>query len=151
MDYKRQYREEHKDEITAYACQYQQERKEEIAAYNGQYYQEHKAEVVARVRRYQLENPEKIREKNRRRRVCKANAITEDVDEQKIYELYDSACIYCGSKESLELDHVVPLSGGGVHAESNLVVACRSCNASKYNKILERWVQTRPDLQVWVM
>ena len=37
-----------------------------------------------------------------------------------ILELLGSKCNRCGSKERLEIDHVVPVSIGGVHKFSNL-------------------------------
>lgn len=43
-------------------------------------------------------------------------------------------CVYCGAtpdRAQLVVDHVVPLSQGGVTAESNLVAACNDCNAGK--------------------
>ena len=149
--YTRQYYAKHKEEYAAYMRQYRKDNAEEIAAYLRQWREEHKEEIAAYGRQYQLENPKKCCEIGHRYRARKLNAIIEDVDEQKIYELYDHACIYCGSEENLSLDHVVSLAGGGAHCEDNLVVACRSCNSSKNDTPLEEWAQTRPDLQVWVM
>lgn len=43
-------------------------------------------------------------------------------------------CMYCGSQfpaRVLTRDHVVPLYYGGVNTWTNLVTACRSCNARK--------------------
>jgi len=41
-------------------------------------------------------------------------------------------CAYCGERaESICLDHIEPLRFGGANDETNLVAACRSCNASK--------------------
>ncbi len=40
-------------------------------------------------------------------------------------------CAYCGSKESLTIDHVVPRSRGGGSTWDNLITACRSCNSKK--------------------
>ena len=48
-------------------------------------------------------------------------------------------CAYCGATEKLELDHIVPLSRGGIHSIGNVTVACRSCNASKNNRLLTEW------------
>lgn len=44
------------------------------------------------------------------------------------------ACVYCGSKEKLEIDHIVPASKGGATSPKNLVVACEHCNGSKSDK-----------------
>jgi len=41
------------------------------------------------------------------------------------------ACVYCGSKHNLTLDHVVAAEHGGTNDASNLVTACRSCNSRK--------------------
>ncbi len=40
-------------------------------------------------------------------------------------------CVYCSAKDSLTIDHVIPRSRGGTSTWSNLVTACRSCNAKK--------------------
>ena len=45
-------------------------------------------------------------------------------------------CMYCGLRapetgEGLTVDHVVPVALGGSDAPSNLVAACRDCNAGK--------------------
>ena len=45
--------------------------------------------------------------------------------------LLEGECAYCGSREDLTLDHVVPLSRGGTHAIDNLVAACKPCNSRK--------------------
>jgi hypothetical protein len=37
------------------------------------------------------------------------------------------------------VDHVVPLEQGGANDISNLVPACRSCNASKRDRTPEQW------------
>ena len=40
-------------------------------------------------------------------------------------------CQYCGSREDLTFDHVVPRSKGGVTSWENVVAACSSCNLRK--------------------
>jgi 5-methylcytosine-specific restriction endonuclease McrA len=42
------------------------------------------------------------------------------------------ACVYCGSADRLELDHVVPMSRGGLNRPENVVIACCPCNRKKY-------------------
>ena len=50
---------------------------------------------------------------------------------------FDGRCGYCGVKpESMEQDHIVPLSKGGQHTASNVVPACRPCNRRKRYKSL---------------
>ena len=47
-------------------------------------------------------------------------------------------CVYCGNKERLTLDHVVPRSLGGRDSWDNLVTACQACNAEKGNRTPEQ-------------
>ncbi len=45
-------------------------------------------------------------------------------------------CQYCASKQSLTVDHVLPISRGGKSSWENVVAACRTCNGKKGNKTL---------------
>lgn len=45
-------------------------------------------------------------------------------------------CYYCKKKRPLTMDHVIPLSKGGLHTQENVVPACRECNSSKRDQIL---------------
>jgi 5-methylcytosine-specific restriction endonuclease McrA len=151
LAYQQQYREDHREEILAYDQQYYAEHREEFLAYHRQYDAEHRKEARERSRQWAKANPDKAREKDRRRRARKNGATIALVDEAAIYELYDNRCVYCGTTEDLTLDHVIPLAGSGAHSEDNLVVACRSCNASKNARPLEEWLETQPHSQAWVM
>jgi 5-methylcytosine-specific restriction endonuclease McrA len=51
-------------------------------------------------------------------------------------EEYNNLCAYCNQKKPLSMDHIVPVSKGGIHDVSNIVPACRSCNSKKGNKSL---------------
>ena len=46
-------------------------------------------------------------------------------------------CQYCGSKESLTIDHVLPKSRGGRDVWDNLTTACVPCNNRKGNRTPE--------------
>lgn len=50
---------------------------------------------------------------------------------QNIYRRDGHRCAYCGTSESLTLDHVIPKSRGGASSWDNLVTACKTCNAKK--------------------
>lgn len=41
------------------------------------------------------------------------------------------ACVYCGSTEPLEVDHVEPSARNGSSLPGNLVTACHDCNHTK--------------------
>ena len=40
-------------------------------------------------------------------------------------------CVKCGSRENLEIDHVVPLARGGSNRLENLQLLCQDCNRRK--------------------
>lgn len=44
-------------------------------------------------------------------------------------------CNYCGSYDNLQVDHIHPVSKGGLTVKDNLQVLCRKCNQQKSNKI----------------
>jgi 5-methylcytosine-specific restriction endonuclease McrA len=59
-----------------------------------------------------------------------------------------TACAYCErpmrSREK-SLDHVIPLSRGGGHSTTNVVVCCRSCNSRKHARTPEEWAIAGPN------
>ena len=72
-------------------------------------------------------------------------------DDEKVKLLSGSKCSYCGSTESLALDHIFPQKFGGKDAGDNLIYACRSCNSSKGKKDMMEWMnykKTFPPLMI---
>ena len=58
----------------------------------------------------------------------------------RLVNRHDGRCAYCQTPcESLEMDHVIPLSRGGRHALANILPACPSCNRRKSSKLLIEW------------
>jgi hypothetical protein len=43
----------------------------------------------------------------------------------------DGRCMHCGSREGLEVDHILPVSRGGSSKDDNLQVLCSVCNRAK--------------------
>lgn len=54
-----------------------------------------------------------------------------------IYRRDNFKCLYCGSKEDLTLDHLIPKSRGGLNTWTNLVTCCFKCNVIKADRLLE--------------
>jgi 5-methylcytosine-specific restriction endonuclease McrA len=50
---------------------------------------------------------------------------------QNVFKRDNFECQYCGTRRELTLDHVMPSSRGGAHTWTNLVTACKRCNAKK--------------------
>jgi hypothetical protein len=70
-----------------------------------------------------------------------------DATREIILERDGRKCKTCGETENLEIDHIVPISGGGNGDESNLQVLCRHCNRSKRNKSAERVATHKKNLR----
>lgn len=52
-----------------------------------------------------------------------------------IYRRDGGKCVYCGSTQNLQLDHIIPFSRGGATTIENLQLLCQKCNLEKSNKI----------------
>jgi hypothetical protein len=50
---------------------------------------------------------------------------------QYLHHRYESRCVYCGSPDEPQIDHLMPSSRGGSDAIGNLVLACKACNQRK--------------------
>jgi hypothetical protein len=50
------------------------------------------------------------------------------------------ACIYCGSRANLTVEHILPRCCGGPDIPDNAIRICRKCNSSKGGKRLYEWI-----------
>ena len=69
-----------------------------------------------------------------------------DLTEAQWEALQDAwgGCAYCGATGgALQKDCLLPISRGGRYTLSNVVPACRSCNASKCNTELTTWLRRK--------
>lgn len=58
------------------------------------------------------------------------------VNRHRIMRRDGYACVYCGNKKELTIDHVIPKSKGGDNSWKNLVTCCSPCNLKKGDKLL---------------
>jgi len=125
---------------------------------------ENRLQVNATERARRANNPDKIRKENRAFRernpfsvaTCVANNRARKLgvlstltakDWKQIVEQNDFCCHVCGDKVSLEigsplrlsLDHILPLSRGGLNVKENVLPAHRRCNQSRNDMTLEEF------------
>lgn len=86
-------------------------------------------------------NPEKflmnMKNTNHKRRSLTKSGKISSKEWETIKKQAKFKCHWCKEKiAKLTMDHVIPLSKGGIHVASNIVPACLSCNSSKGAKIL---------------
>lgn len=160
---KQKYRETHGEEIRAYSQKYRQEHREERTAWmrrsRAQYSQERLEARRARAREYYWSHRDEERERSRkhgqterghavrrqcdnRRRALKAGlpSTLTHVEWESALAYFDHRCAYCGAPaETLQQEHVIPLSAVGGYVRENIVPACGRCNRSKRNTFLTEW------------
>lgn len=129
---------------------YREVNKEKYAEHQKAYYQENRDMILEHVKKYRQENREIVLERkkayyqtprgkaekrnsNHKRRTIKQQG---DITNQQFLELQQSAktCYWCGVSlkgKEVHIDHYVPLSKGGEHTLSNLVISCSHCNLTK--------------------
>jgi len=68
--------------------------------------------------------------------------VAEPVPPSFYAKVRSGPCVYCGAPGE-HVDHVIPLSRGGIEHPSNLVSACGPCNHSKRSRLLWQWTPSK--------
>lgn len=98
----------------------------------------------ARDSQYAKAHPEVYKASAARRKARKLQNGIYFISQKEMRKLYASPCLYCGSTQRIEADHVIPIVRGGTHSIGNLVPACKSCNASKRQQTITEWKKENP-------
>jgi len=75
--------------------------------------------------------------------MSKSMSIGPLADDDRLKMVLPQACCYCGSRESLSVDHLISTKKRGKNCGDNLVWACRSCNSSKSARDVLEWLAVR--------
>ncbi len=76
------------------------------------------------------------RERKLRNGDCQTEYIKIDLAKD-LFKQCNGVCLCCGSADKLSIDHIVPVSKGGLTVIDNLQILCTSCNCSKRDKIID--------------
>jgi 5-methylcytosine-specific restriction endonuclease McrA len=150
--YRRTYVATEKGKATVAAVQrrYASRNREHVRVVNSTWLAAHPEYETARAKRRWADpvSREKQRGYNQiceqRRRVAEkapgeAALTTEQWREIKAW--FDGRCAYCFAlTPKPEIDHIIPVSRGGLHVASNVAPACRWCNRSKNGRDLVEWL-----------
>ena len=72
--------------------------------------------------------------------------VEHDLTDAQWHALMDAwgGCAYCGGDgAALQKDCMLPISRGGRYTLGNVVPACASCNASKWNTEVTTWLRRK--------
>lgn len=87
------------------------------------------------------------REKARRRKLRERKQASWKISVLQLrarFSRFDHCCAYCGASGDMQIEHVKPISQGGLHHISNIVPACLSCNYAKHADPMEQWYRSQP-------
>ena len=118
---------------------YRRANRPKVLAMYKRYKEENKEQIEKAYRAYRQENPEVYKASYHKRRALIAGSKVFQVTRKDIKKILSNPCTYCGSNESISIDHVIPLSRSGDHSIGNLTSACFSCNSSKNSRFITEW------------
>ncbi len=105
---------------------------------NADRYLRRRDQMKAATDRWRQNNPDKVRDIRENRRARERSAFVEHVDRVERWDAYEGRCGICDQPvelDAMELDHIVPLSRGGLHERSNCQPAHMTRNRRKHNRI----------------
>ncbi len=143
---------ENKEKFKEYQKKWDEENKEVRRRYQAKWYQENKKKVSANQKTWWDKNPDKrklYKHKYYGKLRDQLGEVSSDIIEKLRIE-QDNLCYYCDKKlDSWHLEHMVPVSRGGLHDDSNLCLSCPSCNLRKQTKTAEKFIQQLEEEKIW--
>lgn len=142
----KEYRRDNKERTAEYDRLYYEKHKERYHKYNKWWYENHKDRYCKRYqdnkeymseqhRRYKENNKFKINALTAKYRATKKNQIPLDADLEKIAYIYQVCeAMNWISEEKYEVDHIKPISKGGLHHQDNLQILLAVLNYEKNAK-----------------
>lgn len=133
-------------------------RKKQKAEHGKKWYLQNKEKHLANTKKNRLlrleadphaeKTKKKLHKHNRKARERNAHSLP-GVSKSEIRQYLKNnfplnACVYCGKKGEIHLDHFYPLALGGPNVIGNLVPSCPKCNSSKRAKDPKIWYFQQP-------
>lgn len=132
-----EYNIKNRDKRLKYQKEYRIENKDKLLADKKDYYDNNKNKLKIKSKIYRKTDKGKISQHNSSCKKRLAKKIG-DVTNNQLLELKikSTHCYWCNLKliNDYHIDHYYPLSKGGKHTISNLVISCPKCNMTKHAK-----------------
>ncbi len=103
------------------------------SVYSKQWKADHAENETARKRQWRKDHPERVTTShiNSHAKARGAKGYIEPEDLKRMRQAQHGRCAYCGSSDTLTLDHKTAVEMDGVHAIRNVQYLCLSCNMRK--------------------
>lgn len=141
---KKRHYERHKAKIAAYQKSWRERTRKTRIAYNKRYYLQNQDVIRKRASDWVKANPEKALDNFHRRRARMAgnggDGFTK-ADKELQLRSQKGLCWWCSKPmgKDITIDHIVAIKLGGQHTPRNIVLAHKSCNCSKKDKLPQDW------------
>lgn len=142
-EYQKAYRAAHLEEHRAAVARYVAAHPEKARAAVLRYQAANPEKAPARAVAWSAANPERradARSLRRGAKVCDHPACLVIGPTALAWQTNTHVCYLCGTPVwqgvNLHMDHVVPISRGGIHCADNLRPACADCNLRKHAKVV---------------
>ena len=136
---------DNKEKRSKQMSQYYKNNKEKRKEYGEQYYKNNKEEIKEHNKQWKKDNPEKVFNSHNKRRLKEeqGRGITKE-QWLEMMEFFEWRCAYSGeylggNSNNRSIDHIVPLSNGGLNEIWNCVPMLKSYNSSKNTKNMLEW------------
>lgn len=93
----------------------------------------------AYAKQWRTDNLERSRELARKHQAARRLGKNAEAIEYSAL-LANDPCSYCGARENITIDHIVPVAEGGGNTADNLTAACYSCNSRKRTRSALRFL-----------
>ncbi len=119
------------------AAKRRKEKREATLAAGRRWYAKNAERERARNAAYKRANRARCTDLENKRQALKLNQYVEDVDRLTVLARDKSVCGLCGEMidGDFHVDHIVPLSKGGLHSYANVQAAHPLCNIRKGNRV----------------
>ena len=94
-------------------------------------------------------DPEIVSEQDIRREKEKARRLRQT--QWWMRKIHKGVCHYCNKevgRDGLTMDHIVPISRGGLSTKGNVVAACKKCNNAKKHLLPMEWAQYLTNVKI---
>ena len=141
----KKYKEKNREEVLRKFREYNARRsqlpeyKEKVKKWNRERYYRDVEKSRAYYREKNAQRKEAISATNREQKLKRKNVKTFQVTKAELHKITSSDCCNCGKTGPSTIDHIIPVSRGGVHSIGNLQPLCKSCNSRKSNRVMTEW------------